>query len=649
MEIASNQMPSERKAMTLQATLPPPAPEAPSKEKWRPIPPVRRRLFQSESDITLLVSLVLVLATVAAYAPSLRNGFVSFDDQLYVTQNPAVLSGLTWGGFLWALRTTAVDYWHPLTWLVHMAAVQAFGLNATGHHLISLLLHVFNVVFLFYLLRRATGLMWRAAIVAALFALFPLNVESVAWVAETKTLLCTAFLLMALWAYGWYARRASVVRYFTVAALFLLGLMAKPLLVTLPVALLLVDFWPLQRLGARDESAPSGVESASLARLVLEKVPLLGLSLACALSTTRSQRIVGAVVTTSTYPISWRVKNSIWSYADYLYKAIWPTHLAAFYPYEGRTLSQLRVTLAAATLVAISVILWRLRRKKYLVVGWLWYLLMLLPVIGIIQAGSQGMADRYAYIPFLGIFAAVVWFLADESASLHISRSLIAATCGCILAVYGAVAFFQVRVWHDSLSLFTHMAKAVPQNAFAEENLGQLLMEAGRPQEALCHYEAAAKYMPTASMVHYNLGAILQGEGRLDEAVKEYRLAIEHETTGPMLSTELDNIGSTYARMNRLSDALKAFSAAIRENPQEALPYKNRGLLEYSQNNLPGARDDLAAAARLTPEAQTYYWLGRVLQDEGDAKSAVDNYNAALRLQPGMSDAENRLAQLSRK
>lgn len=634
--------------MTSQATLTPLTSEISAQER-RVVPPCRPGPFRSESDTALLVSLLLALATVAVYASSLRNGFVSFDDQLYVIQNPAVLRGLTWSGFLWALRTTSVDYWHPLTWLVHMAAVQAFGLNAAGHHLISLLLHIFNVVFLFHLLKRATGSLARSASAAALFALFPLNVESVAWVAETKTLLCTALLLMALWAYGWYASCPGILRYLTMVVLFLLGLMAKPMLVTFPVALLLIDFWPLQRFGTHHRPSPAHIPAASLTRLVLEKVPLLGLSFACALSTVRSQRFVGAVVTTASYPLSWRAKNSIWSYADYLYKALWPVHLAAFYPYEGRTLSYLRVAVAGVTLVAISAFVWRFRQKKYLVAGWLWYLIMLLPVIGIIQAGSQGMADRYAYIPFLGIFAAVVWLLSDATGNLHISRGTVAALCGCVLAAYGAVTFFQVRVWHDSLSLFTHMAKVVPHNAFAEENLGQLLMEGGQPQEALAHYEAAAEYMSTASVVHYNLGAILQGEGRLEEAVKEYRLAIEHETTAPMLSTEFDNLGSTYVRMNRLSDAIAAYTAAIRENPQGALAYKNRGLVEYSQNNLDAARDDFASAVRLAPDAQTYYWLARILENQSDAKSAIENYQAALQLEPGLTDAAERIAKLSRK
>lgn len=633
--------------MTFQVTLATPDSQvSPPKELQSAAPSRRRKPFELKRETELVVCLLLALATVAAYASTLRNGFVTLDDQLYVTQNPAVLRGLSWSGFVWAFRTTSVDYWHPVTWLIHMAAVQLFGLSAAGHHLISLLIHIFNVILLFQILRRATGSLSRSAIVAALFALFPLNVESVAWVAETKTLLCTAFLLMALWAYGWYAQGPGIRRYMTVAGLFILGLMAKPMLVTFPVALLLIDFWPLQRFGIRDEPAPTSIPVASLTRLALEKAPLLALSYACARSTMNAQRVVGAL---RTYPFYWRAKNAIWSYADYLYKAVWPAPLAAFYPYAGRTLPYSRLALAALTLVAISALVWRFRRKKYLVAGWLWFLITLLPVIGIIQAGGQGMADRYAYIPFLGILVAVVWLLSELAGSLYLSRAVVVAVCGCALAAYGAVTFFQVRVWHDSLVLFTHAATVVPQNAFAEEGLAQLLMDSGRPDEALQHYETAAQYVPTASLVHYNLGAILQGEGHFAEAASEYRLAIEHETSAPMLSTEFDNLGSTYIRMNRLSDALTAFTAAIRENPQSGLAYKNRGLVEFSQNNLPAAHDDFARAVRLAPEAQNYYWLARIMEDQGNVEAAIDNYKAALRMYPGTSDAAARIAKLSRK
>jgi protein O-mannosyl-transferase len=609
-----------------------------------------RRPFRSPEDAALLVSLLLALGTIAVYAPSLRNGFVSLDDRLYVTQNPMVLRGLSWSGLLWALRTSSVDYWHPLTWFVHMANVTIFGLRPGGHHLISLLLHAFNVVVLFHLLRKASGLVARPAFVAALFAVFPLNVESVAWVAETKTLICTAFLLLALWAYGRYVRRPGIVRYLFVFVLFGLGLMAKPMLVTFPLALMAIDYWPLQRTVASKATPRNGHAARVLwGRLILEKVPLLALSAASALSTIKSQTVAGAVISSTRYPLSWRAKTVIWSYADYLFKGLWPAHLAAFYPYEGRTLSLAKVCAAGILLIAISTLVWRFRRRNYLVAGWLWYLVTLLPVIGIVQSGSQGMADRYAYIPFWGIFAAAAWLLADAAGSVRVPRAALVAAGVCTLAAYTTVTFVQVHVWHDSYSLFSHATKAVPRNAFAEENLGELLMDEGRPQDALPHYEAAAQYMPTSSIVHYNLGTILQGQGRLGDAVHEYQLAVLYETTAPMLWNEYDNLGGTYARMNRLPDAVAAFSAAIKLDPNAALAYRNRGLVEYSQNDFRAARDDFAFAVRLAPDAQTYYWLGRIFENEGKSKEAAENYAGALRLNPAFSDAQTRLAMLGQK
>jgi protein O-mannosyl-transferase len=593
----------------------------------------------------ILLSLLLAMGTIAVYASSLRNGFVSLDDRLYVTQNPNVLRGLSWNGILWALQATSVDYWHPLTWIVHMAGVQMFGLHAAGHHLVSLFLHVFNVLLLFHLLRKATSTVWRAAMVAALFALCPLNVESVAWVAETKTVLCTACFLLALWAYGWYARRPGIARYLLVLVLFALGLMAKPMLVTFPLVLLLADYWPLERIGRNQAVAGSQFPQASLLKLIAEKIPLLALSCASALSTILSQRLVGSVVSTTRYPLAWRVKTVIWSYADYLLKALWPAHLAAFYPYQGRTLSAIQVGSAGIMLLAITAIIWHLRQKKYLALGWLWYLITVLPVIGIVQSGSQGMADRYAYIPFLGIFVAAVW-LAVDLAHANSGRAwqiALAAVGAFILVAYAAVTIVQVRVWHDSYALFSHAASAVPRNAFAEENLGELLADQGRPDEALAHYEAAAEYMPTSSIVHYNLGAILQSQNHLAEAVGQYELATQYETTAPMLWNEYNNLGGAYAHMNRLDNAIAAFTDAINLDPNAALAYKNRGLVEYSENNFEAASRDFSRVVELAPDAQTYYWLGRMLENEGDLKQAAEDYRAALRLDPDLTDAQSRL------
>jgi tetratricopeptide (TPR) repeat protein len=602
--------------------------------------------FRSDSDKAVLVSFLLALGTIVVYVSSLRNGFVNLDDPLYILNNPAVRGGISKGGTLWALRTSAVDYWHPLTWLLHMATVQMFGLWPAGHHLVSLALHLLNVVLLFLLLRKATGALLRSAVAAATFAVFPLNVESVAWVAETKTLLCTCFLLLALWAYGCYARRPGVARYLLVLAMFALGLMAKPMLVTFPVALLLVDIWPLNRIDwPRTQRQTAG--GSSLVKLVAEKIPLLALSVCSALSTIWSQRVAGAVV--NHYAASWRAKQVIWSYAAYIFKGLWPAHLAAYYPYQGSYLSLIQVTAAAAFLIAVSALVWHFRQKKYLIAGWLWYLITMLPVIGIIQAGGQGMADRYAYIPFWGLFAATVWLTADLAKSLAAPRFVLATIAACTLAAYSFVTFAQVQVWHDSYALFLHATQVVPRNAFAEESLGELLMEQGRSQDALSHYQSAAEYMPGASIIHYNLATIFASRGQLGDAVRQYQVAIQAETTAPMLWTEYDNLGGVYVRMNRTDDALAAYSAAIRTEPDNAMAYKNRALVEYSSKNYAAARDDLSRAVELTPDPQTYYWLGRMFEDQGDTKQARENYQAAVRFDAHLADAQKRIDALSRK
>jgi len=371
-----------------------------------------------------LAALLLMLATLALYQRSLHNGFVNYDDPDYITENAHVRQGLSWSNIRWAFTATDAYNWHPLTWISHMADVQFFGVKAIGHHLDSALLHTLNVLLLFLLLRFATGYVWRSATVAALFAVFPLNVECVAWAAERKSVLCVAFLFFALLAYGWYALRPGVGRYLAVALLFALALMAKPLAITLPAALLLVDYWPLQRFGGHSPDATDAASArAGFLRLVAEKIPLLLLCGGSAFMTVYAQRRGGALASTELFPLALRIKNAVFSYADYLGKGIWPARLAVFYPYP-HGLGLVKVVGAALILSGITVVCWQLRERRYLLTGWLWYLGTMVPMIGIVQVGRQAMADRYAYVPFVGLFVMVVWLAADFAQR---SRSLRAA------------------------------------------------------------------------------------------------------------------------------------------------------------------------------------------------------------------------------
>lgn len=371
---------------------------------------------------TAIVALLLFFGTLALYYPALQNGFVNYDDPAYVTSNPHVQQGLTKRSVAWAFSSTAEANWHPLTWLSHMLDVQLFGLRPAGHHAQSVLWHAVNVVLLFLLLAKATGFLGRSAVVAALFAVHPLNVESVAWVSERKTVLCTFFLLLALAAYGWYVKRPRASLYLLVALLFALGLMAKPMLITLPFLLLILDFWPLERF-----------PQTPLNKLVIEKIPLLALSAASAAITLYAQRAGGAVGSTQLLPLAMRVKNAIYSYLIYLDKTLWPARLAVFYPHPEGALSLWKVAGAAVILIAITIAFQHFRESRYLLLSWLWFLITLAPVIGIVQVGRQAWADRYAYIPLWGLFVIGVWLVAEIAARISLSRTAQVAIASAVL------------------------------------------------------------------------------------------------------------------------------------------------------------------------------------------------------------------------
>src|SRR5579871_46150 len=473
---------------------------------------------------TLTVALALGLATLALYIPSLRHGFINYDDNYYVTANAHVLRGLSWSNLVWALRTIDYGNWHPLSWLAHMAEVQLFGLNPAGFHFASMLVHALNVALAFWLLCAATGLPWRSAAVAALFAVHPLNVEAVAWVAEFKSLLCTTFLLLTLWAYREYARKPGLGRYLGVAALFALGLMAKPMLVTLPVLLLCLDYWPLQRLPIPGRGGPGFL--AAFAKLVAEKIPLLLLSAGSTVITIFAQRDIGAVGNSLELPLRLRLNNAIYSYLAYIGKGIWPARLAVFYPHPEGSLAFWKVALAAAVLVAVSMCVWRYRQRRYLMAGWIWYLVALLPVIGIVQAGRQAMADRYAYIPFLGLFVMAVWLVAEAAPRLHLGRKPLMVVTVFIVGGYSWAAHRQLAYWHDSYSLFAHALQVTANNEIAEDNLGAALVRVGKPQEAMPHFDAAARLQPRDFEPRYNRATLLLRAGLFPPAEQEFHAAL---------------------------------------------------------------------------------------------------------------------------
>jgi tetratricopeptide (TPR) repeat protein len=590
---------------------------------------------------TALLAISLALMTFALYANSLRNGFVSYDDPPYVTNNYQVQQGLTRSSISWAFTTTTEANWHPITWLSHMADVQMFGLRPAGHHLTNVLLHTLNVVLFFLLLYGATGMRLRSAMAAALFAVHPLNVESVAWIAERKSLLCATFLFLALAAYGWYVRKPALGRYLAVALFFALSLMSKPIMITLPFALLLLDYWPLGRFPSRATDSSSDFLSA-LFKLAAEKIPLLLLSIASAVIAVYTQRSAGALGSVAALPLGQRLNNAIYSYLAYILKGIWPSRLAVFYPHPEGSLAPWKVIAAALVILLISALVWRERKFKYLPAGWLWYLGTLVPVIGIIQVGRQAMADRYAYISLLGLFVMAVWSIADFAPRLRLSRESQFALAAMVLCLYAAFSYVQIGYWHDSLTLFTHALQVTPDNGIAEDNLGTAYVEMGLLDKALPHYAAAVRLSPELSKPHYNLATVLLRENRLDEAQREYEIVIKSASDEQEIAQAHNNLGVLFAQKNQLDNALREFDAAIRMNPTGLNSFIGRGSVEYQMGNLDAALADFTHATQMAPSPAAYFWLGRTFEGKGDISSAIRAYEDALKIAPGFAEARDR-------
>ena len=430
-------------------------------------------------SITVIIYLLLAAISVAVFAQTIRYEFVNFDDDLYVYNAPDIQAGLTIKGIGLAFISQHARNWHPLTTLSHMLDCQLYGLNAGGHHATNIILHTIAVLLLFQVLQQMTGAVWKSAIVAALFAVHPLHVESVAWISERKDVLSAVFFLLMLGAYGRYARAPSMTRYLTVVVLFAAGLMSKSMLVSAPIVLLLLDYWPLRRFEqlslttGKRKIAQCNNQRQIISRLFLEKIPLLILSVtACIITFILQKRAAGAI---PPLPLFWRVQNGFASYAIYAWKTLWPTHLAVFYPHPNDTLPIWEVVFAIALLVAItaSAIVFR-NQRPYLFTGWFWYLIMLVPVIGIIQVGEQGHADRYTYLPHIGLFLLVVWLAADAVGVLR-SRSQFAVAAALAIPIVAALAwraFIQTFYWRNSETLWTHALAVSPDNDVAHNNLG---------------------------------------------------------------------------------------------------------------------------------------------------------------------------------
>lgn len=603
---------------------------------------------RSNPRTLVLLSVLLLLGTIAVYAPAMRNGFVNLDDPEYVTRNAHVLGGLSWADVQWALGSNyPSSNWHPLTWLSHMADVQLYGQNPAGHHFTNVLLHALDVVALFLLLALGTGRVLRGAAVAAIFAVQPLNVEAVAWISERKSVLCVLFFLLAIGAYGWYTKKPGLLRYLLVMVLFGFGITAKIMVVAFPFALLLLDYWPLGRFTAPGLGGQPQAFLPRLLRLIFEKVPLFGMAAVGGAITLYVHRREHAL--TAAMPLSWRFRNAIFSYLAYLGKAIWPSGLAPYYPHPENSLSWMVVGLAACALLGITALAWRYRRRKYLLMAWLWYLGTMVPMIGFIQTGRQGMADRFMHIPMIGLLVALVWLVADVAEEQHWQKEISIALFLLVAAPYTAVTIKQIGYWHDSYTLFARTLAVTKNNGFAENDFAVALIERGETQLAAEHFEAAIRYSPDLASAHYNLAVLLQKNNQLDDAEHEYRTALALSSDQSEQQQSHNNLGILYLEEQKYAAALTELDAAIAIDPNAQNSFIGRGTAHLQLGNLDAAVTDFARAAQIAPSPIALYWLGQALERRGETRSAVEAYTAALKLAPAMNAARTRLQALTGK
>lgn len=582
----------------------------------------------------MIVPILLVLLNVLAYGSVGHFGFVNWDDPADVYENPMVIGGLSTAAVWWAFTSTSEPYWQPVTWLSHLAVVSMFGLDAGAHHAVNAGIHAGNCLLLFLVFKKLTGKVWESAFVAALFAAHPLHVESVAWVTERKDVLSGLFWLLALWAYARYAARPSATRYLEVAVWFVLGVMSKPMVVTLPAVLLLLDFWPLKR-GWR----------------LKEKLPLFAISAAVSALTFVIQKQVGAVAGVAALGVWPRIANAIVSYVRYLGKTIWPSNLEAFYPMRPWPLAI--VAGAAALLIAITIIAWLRREKQpYILWGWLFYLVTLLPVIGLLQSGEQAIADRFMYLPMVGLLVIAAWGSADLARAFVPAasrRTVLASLAAVAIAASTYVAHIQAATWSESLTLWQHALEVDPNNYIAHEKLGAAQRDLGRIADARASFERSRALAPPNSpvflaIVDNLIGMTFLSEGKIDEAQAKFADAVREN---PALAEAQNNFGNALAAGGRAADALPHFDAAIQLKTDFVEPRVGRGGALIRLGRVPEAVEEFRRVVALAPNvAEGHNGLGSALAISGDATAAAIEYATAIRLKPGLASAHFNLAVL---
>ncbi|MGV7221343.1 MAG: tetratricopeptide repeat protein [Nitrospinales bacterium] len=638
--------------------------------------------------IKSLIYFVLTITIFVIYWQTLNHDFTNYDDDLYVTANQHIQDGFTLKSITWAFTSTYASNWHPLTSLSHMLDFRLYDLDPGGHHLTNMLFHVINALLLFTILSKMTGALWQSGFVAVMFAVHPLNVESVAWISERKNLLSSFFWLLTMWAYLRYTTKATIGKYLIALVLFTLGLMAKPMLVTLPFVLLMLDFWPLKRL--RTSNKNEGLEEKNkltqtkdLSHLILEKIPFLVITIASCIVTFSAQKGGGGLQSTEIFPFKARLINALVSYIEYLEKIIWPKSLVVLYPHPGSTLAIWKGVVCAIALIIVSTIAIKMIKKApYFAVGWFWYLGTMIPVIGIIQVGVQSMADRYAYIPLIGIFIAVGWGLPELLQRYRWKKIALTLAMGIIIPALTFTAWTQAGHWKDSITLFKHNVNNVytelPGLTYAHLNLGHALGELNKVDESIIHFKEAIRLNPKHVEAYNNLGIALSKKGELDAARANFKIALKFK---PNHAPAYNNLGMILTQMNDYDQAIFNFKEAIKlqsnfaiahnnlgnalrhkKNYKEAAihykeaikykhdfeePFSNLGNILIRQRKFDEATSYLNKALMINPQnAYTRYNLGLAFQNQGHFNEAQTEFQKVIKLKPKFAKAYNGIGEI---
>ena len=617
-----------------------------------------------------ILCLLLCVVTLGFYTPIVHDGFVLLDDVPYILGNPPVRAGITWETVKWSFTTFHAGYWHPLTWLSHALDCQLFGLNPAGHHYVSLLFHAANALLLFLLLEEATTLLWPSLMVAALFALHPINVESVAWAAERKNVLSMFFFLLGLWAYGRYARRGGGGRYAMVAASFVLGMMAKPQVITFPFVLLLWDYWPLGRmfakpaaaselggagsnestlgeskLGTAESAASKNLPGRSLGFLIAEKIPLFAIAIAGSVLTVLGQRSASAVRSLSEFTLAMRVENAIVSYARYLRILFWPSKLTPLYPHPEGALPLWQVGVSAVVLLLLTALTIRFKNRRYLAMGWFWFLGVLVPMIGIVQVGEQAMADRFAYIPMIGIAIAFVWALFEIADQKKIPANRAIAALMAAAVVLGVLSYHQLGYWKDGVTLFSHALSVTQRNYLAHQSLGMAFDSEGRPEEAIPQFEAAEALhdFPPAQVL--NIGIYEERNRHAQGAINLYAKVVSKSSDPHLRANAWAQTGSSYLQLKNYDQARQAYENALEILPDDPAALLGSALLAERGGDLTNAVDRLQRSVKADPNDVGFLLMASALRREQRPQEAKTAEEQARKISTDFASTQKRASQ----